>query len=51
MRITSLDKSKIKFLLLEGIHPSASEVLRSAGYSQIDTLPKALPSVLTPPRR
>ncbi|HEY0202051.1 MAG TPA: phosphoglycerate dehydrogenase [Burkholderiaceae bacterium] len=39
---TSLDKSKIKFLLLEGIHPSASDVLRAAGYSQIETLPKAL---------
>ena len=39
---TSLDKSKIKFLLLEGVHPSAVEVLRAAGYSQIETLPKAL---------
>ncbi|MDF1485912.1 phosphoglycerate dehydrogenase [Ramlibacter sp. H39-3-26] len=39
---TSLDKSKIKFLLLEGIHPSALEVLRAAGYSQIETIPKAL---------
>ena len=28
---TSLDKSRIKFLLLEGIHPSALEVLRAAG--------------------
>ncbi|MCJ0765080.1 phosphoglycerate dehydrogenase [Variovorax terrae] len=43
MSKTSLDKSKIKFLLLEGIHPSASEVLRSAGYTQIETSPKALP--------
>jgi len=42
MTKTSLDKSKIKFLLLEGIHASASEVLRRAGYSQIETLPKAL---------
>ena len=39
---TSLDKSKIKFLLLEGIHPHAEEVLRGAGYSQIELLPKAL---------
>ena len=39
---TSLDKSKIKFLLLEGIHPHAQEVLRGAGYSQIELLPKAL---------
>ena len=42
MSKTSLDKSKIKFLFLEGIHPSAVDVLRSAGYSQIETLPKAL---------
>ena len=40
---TSLDKAKIKFLLLEGIHPSAVEVLRAAGYSQIESLPSALP--------
>ena len=39
---TSLDKSKIKFLLLEGIHPSAIELLRAQGYSQIETVPKAL---------
>jgi D-3-phosphoglycerate dehydrogenase len=42
MSKTSLDKSKIKFLLLEGVHPSAIEVIRGAGYSQIETLPKAL---------
>ena len=42
MSKTSLDKSKIKFLLLEGVHPSAVEVLRAAGYSQFETLPKAL---------
>jgi D-3-phosphoglycerate dehydrogenase len=42
MSKTSLDKSKIKFLLLEGIHPSAVQVLRSAGYSQIEALPGAL---------
>jgi D-3-phosphoglycerate dehydrogenase len=40
---TSLDKSKIKFLLLEGLHPSALHVLRNAGYEQIDALPGALP--------
>ena len=39
---TSLDKSKIKFLLLEGIHPHAEEVLRGAGYTHIESLPKAL---------
>lgn len=39
----SLDKSKIRFLLLEGIHPSAVEVLRAAGYSRIEALSGALP--------
>lgn len=40
---TSLDKAKIKFLLLEGVHASAVDVLRAAGYSQIESLPSALP--------
>ena len=40
---TSLDKSKIKFLLLEGIHPSAVEVLHAAGYTNVESLPGALP--------
>ena len=40
---TSLDKSKIKFLLLEGIHPSAQEVLRQAGYTHIECVSGALP--------
>ena len=39
---TSTDKAKIKFLLLEGIHPSAIQVLRAAGYSQIESLSGAL---------
>ena len=43
MTNTSLDKSKIKFLLLEGIHPSALEVLRRAGYTQIEAIDGALP--------
>ena len=43
MRKTSTDKKKIKFLLLEGIHPSALEVLQAAGYSQIESLAGALP--------
>ncbi|BFO56923.1 MULTISPECIES: phosphoglycerate dehydrogenase [Comamonadaceae] len=42
MTKTSLDKSKIKFLLLEGVHPSALDVLRGAGYTQIEALPGAL---------
>lgn len=43
MAKTSLDKSKIKFLLLEGVHPSAVETLKAAGYSNIVCHPKALP--------
>ncbi|MDB5744185.1 MAG: D-3-phosphoglycerate dehydrogenase [Polaromonas sp.] len=43
MTKTSTDKNRIKFLLLEGIHPSAVDVLRAAGYSQIESLPGALP--------
>ncbi len=42
MQQTSLEKSKIKFLLLEGIHASAQDVLRRAGYTQIEALPGAL---------
>lgn len=42
MQQTSLDKAKIKFLLLEGIHPSALDVLRAAGYTHIEALPGAL---------
>src|SRR6218665_3712689 len=39
----SLDKSRIKFLLLEGIHSSAVEGIRAAGYTRIETVPGALP--------
>ncbi|MCW5236100.1 phosphoglycerate dehydrogenase [Verminephrobacter eiseniae] len=39
----SLDKSRIKFLLLEGIHSSAVDVIRAAGYTRIETVPGALP--------
>jgi D-3-phosphoglycerate dehydrogenase / 2-oxoglutarate reductase len=35
---TSIDKQKIRFLLLEGIDPSAIAVLQAAGYSQIERL-------------
>ena len=38
----SLDKSKIKFLLLEGIHERAVEVLSGQGYEQVETLRRAL---------
>lgn len=39
---TSLDKSRIKVLLLEGIHLSASEALRADGYTNVECYPKAL---------
>jgi D-3-phosphoglycerate dehydrogenase len=40
----SLEKSKIKFLLLEGIHSSAVETLQKSGYSNIEQYKKALPA-------
>lgn len=40
---TSLDKSKIKFLLLEGVHQSALDTLKAAGYTNIDYVKSALP--------
>lgn len=43
MAKTSLDKAKIKFLLLEGVHQSAVDALQAAGYSNIDYHQKALP--------
>jgi D-3-phosphoglycerate dehydrogenase len=39
---TSLDKAKIKFLLLEGVHESAVDTLRRAGYTNITYLKTAL---------
>ena len=39
----SLEKRKIKFLLLEGVHPSAVEALKRAGYDNIESHKKALP--------
>lgn len=42
MSKTSLDKSKIKILLLEGIHSSAVEAFQADGYSNIEIHPKAL---------
>ncbi|WP_439287333.1 phosphoglycerate dehydrogenase [Lonepinella sp. BR2357] len=38
----SLDKSKIKFLLLEGVHQNALDILKSAGYTNIEYHKKAL---------
>ena len=43
MAQTSLDKSKIKFLLLEGVHQSALETLNAAGYTNIEYLKTSLP--------
>src|SRR3954452_11486966 len=43
MTKTSLDKSKIKILLLEGIHRSAVDSLRADGYTDIEHHPKSLP--------
>jgi len=42
MTKTSLDKSKIKILLLEGIHPSAVEKFRQDGYDNIECHQKSL---------
>lgn len=43
MAKTSLDKSKIKFLLLEGVHQSALDTLHAAGYTNIEYLKTSLP--------
>ena len=42
MTKTSVDKAHLKFLLLEGIHPSAVKVLQAAGYSNIESISGAL---------
>lgn len=39
---TSLDKEKIKFVLLEGVHPSAVDSLKNAGYSNMEYIKTAL---------
>jgi D-3-phosphoglycerate dehydrogenase len=39
----SLDKSKIKILLLEGVHPTAVDAFKKDGYHEIDFHPKSLP--------
>jgi len=43
MNKTSLDKSRIKVLLLEGIHPSSIATLEADGYTQIESHRKSLP--------
>ncbi|MCX4027085.1 phosphoglycerate dehydrogenase [Endozoicomonas sp. SM1973] len=44
MAKTSLDKSKIKFLLLEGVHQSAIDTLNAHGYTNIEYLTTSLPA-------
>lgn len=39
---TSLDKSKIKFVLLEGVHQNAVDAIKAAGYTNIEYHKKAL---------
>ncbi|MGO2262886.1 phosphoglycerate dehydrogenase [Halomonas sp.] len=42
MAKTSLEKSKIKILLLEGVHQSAVDNFQNAGYENIEHLPTSL---------
>lgn len=44
MPTTSLDKGKIKILLLEGVHPTAVDAFKKDGYSHIEYHPKSLPT-------
>ncbi|GAB3112372.1 phosphoglycerate dehydrogenase [Aestuariicella hydrocarbonica] len=43
MAKTSLDKSKIRFLLLEGVHQSAVTTLEQSGYTNVEYLKTAVP--------
>ena len=43
MAKTSLDKSKIRFLLLEGVHQSAVDTLEADGYTNVEYLKTSLP--------
>ena len=42
MTKTSLDKSRIKILLLEGVHASAVDAFQADGYTNVESHPKAL---------
>ena len=42
MKLTSLEKGKIKFLLLEGVHKSALTTLEEAGYTNVEYLKTSL---------
>ena len=48
MPATSLDKDKIKVLLLEGIHDNAVDAFREAGYSQVERRTAAVPEAELP---
>jgi D-3-phosphoglycerate dehydrogenase len=43
MGLTSLDKSRIKVVLLEGIHQSAVKAFQADGYTDVEHYPKSLP--------
>lgn len=43
MASISLEKSKIKFLLLEGVHQSAIDTLTASGYTNIEYIKTSLP--------
>ncbi len=43
MTTTSLDKGKIRFLLLEGVHQSAVSTLEASGYTNVEYLKTSLP--------
>ena len=43
MPATSFDKSKIRILLLEGIHPNAEDTFREAGYENVERRSGAVP--------
>lgn len=44
MNQTSIDKSKIKIVLLEGVHANAPKLFAEDGYHQIECYEKALPT-------
>lgn len=43
MGLTSLDKSRIKVVLLEGVHHSAVDAFHADGYTDVEHYPKSLP--------
>lgn len=42
MSVPSLEKSRIKVVLLEGIHPSAVQAFQADGYTDVEHYPKSL---------